>query len=126
MIPGMNARKMQQMMRRMGIQQQEIDAVEVVIKTKDKKIVISNPQVSKVNMMGQKTYQIIGEEEEFPLDDVSDDETEINTSVEISDDDIDVVVQQTNVSKEKAKELLEKNNGDIAETILEINNQKEE
>ncbi len=48
----MNPRQMQQMMRKMGIQQQEIDATEVIIKTADKEIVITEPNVSKVNMMG--------------------------------------------------------------------------
>ena len=64
MFPGVNPRKMQQMMKKMGIQQQEIDALEVIIKTKDKQLVFSHPQVSRVNMMGQDTFQIIGEPEE--------------------------------------------------------------
>ena len=64
MFPGMNPRKMQQMMKKMGIQQQEIDAQEVIIKTKDKQLIFSQPQVSKVNMMGQDTFQIIGVPEE--------------------------------------------------------------
>ena len=46
MFPGVNPRKMQQMMKRMGIQQQEIDAQEEIIKTKDKQLVFSQPQVS--------------------------------------------------------------------------------
>ena len=50
MIPGMNSRKAQQMMKRMGIPQQEIDATEVIIRTAEKEIVIKDPSVSKVNM----------------------------------------------------------------------------
>ena len=38
----------------MGIKQIEIDATEVIIKTPDKEIIISEPQVSKVNMMYQQ------------------------------------------------------------------------
>ena len=53
MIPGMNSRQAAQMMKKMGIAQQEINAVEVIIRCEDKNIVIANPQVSKVNMMGQ-------------------------------------------------------------------------
>ena len=49
------------MMKKMGISQQEIDATEVIIKTPEKEIVITNPQVSKVNMMGQQTFQVVGE-----------------------------------------------------------------
>ena len=61
MFPGMNPRKMQQMMKRMGIQQVEIPATEVIIKTEDKEIVITEPSVSKVNMMGQETFQVSGQ-----------------------------------------------------------------
>jgi|SRR3989338_4108432 len=110
MIPGMNPRKMQQMMRKMGISQQEIDATEVIIKTHEKEIVISNPQVSKVNMMGQETFQIIGNIEERPLDD----------GPEISEEDIRMVIEQTGVSEKEAKESIERNNGDLAAAIMEL------
>ncbi len=110
MMPGMNPRKMQSMMKRMGIQQQEIDAVEVIIKTQDKQLVFSQPQVSKVNMMGQQTYQIVGEPEERSL----------STEPEITEEDIDTVVQQTNVSKEDAEKALKNSKGDIAKAILDL------
>ena len=106
----MNPRKMQQAMRKMGIQQQEIEATEVIIKTPEKEIVITNPQVSKVNMMGQQTYQVVGEEHE----------REINTTPEITEEDIKTVAEQANVDEEKAKEALEKNQGDIAKAIMDL------
>ena len=43
----MNPRKMQQMMKQLGIQQTEIPANEVIIKTSEKEIIIRNPSVSK-------------------------------------------------------------------------------
>ena len=110
MIPGMNPRKMQQMMRKMGISQQEINATEVIIKTREKELVISNPQVSKVNMMGQETFQIIGDIEERPLD----------NKLEISEEDIKMVIEQTGVSEKEAKESIERNNGDLAAAIMEL------
>lgn len=67
MIPGINPRDMQKAMKRLGITQQEIEATEVIIKTADAELVIHNPQVSKVNMMGQETFQIVGRVEERPL-----------------------------------------------------------
>ena len=109
MIPGMNPRKMQQMMRKMGIQQVEIPATEVIIRTEDKEIVITNPQVSKVNMMGQQTYQIAGEEHERSL----------STEPEISEDDIKTVMEQTSCSAVEAKKALEETN-DLAEAILKL------
>ena len=105
-MPGMNPRQMNKMMQKMGIKQEEIDASEVIIKTPGKNLVIKNPSVTKVDMMGQKTFQVIGEiSEESP----------------ISEEDITTVAEQANVSKEKAKKALEKHNGDLAEEIVELN-----
>ena len=110
MIPGMNPRQMQQMMKRMGIKQQEIDATEVIIRTPEKEIYINNPQVSKVNMMGQETFQIVGE----PV------EKEISNVVEINEEDIRTVVEQANVSEEEAKKAIEDAAGDLAQAIINL------
>jgi nascent polypeptide-associated complex subunit alpha len=110
MIPGMNSRQAKRMMQKMGIQQQELDAKEVIIRTEDKEIVISNPQVSKVNMMGQETFQVVGEVEERAL----------SSEPEINEDDVKTVMEQANVDEEKARESIKKNNGDLAASILEL------
>ena len=110
MIPGMNPRDMQRAMKRLGIKQEEIDAREVIIRTSDKEIIIQNPQVSKVNMMGQETFQIIGRPEEHP----------ISSEPEINEDDIKTVMQQTGATEEKAKEAIEKNNHDLAKAIMAL------
>ena len=55
MFPGMNPREMQKAMKRLGIKQEEIDAEEVIIRTASKDLVIKNPQVSRVYMLGQVT-----------------------------------------------------------------------
>ena len=108
MMPGMNPKMMKQAMKRMGIKQEEIEATEVIIKTQDSEIVILNPQVSKVNAMGQETYQVVGEAH------VREKITEIN------DDDIKTVMEQANCDEIKAKEALESSKGDIAEAILAL------
>ncbi len=48
MMPGMNPRKVQAMMKQMGIQQVEVPAIEVIIRTEDKEIIITNPSVQKL------------------------------------------------------------------------------
>ena len=101
---------MQQMMKKMGIQQQEIDAQEVIIKTKDKQFIFSQPQVSRVNMMGQDTFQVIGVPEEMPL----------STTPEINDEDILTVMEQSNVSKKEAQKALKESKGDLAKAILSL------
>jgi nascent polypeptide-associated complex subunit alpha len=109
----MNPRKMQQMMKRMGIQQVEIPATEVIIKSEDKEIVITEPSVSKVNMMGKETFQISGQINE----------REVSAEPEIKEEDIKTVMEQANVDEEKAKEALEKANGDLAKAIMDLQNQ---
>lgn len=110
MFPGVNPRQMKQMMKQMGIQQQEIDATEVIIRCPDREIVIKNPQVSKVNMLGQKTWQVVGEEEERSLD----------TKPEIGEDDVKTVMEQTGSSEEKARAAIEEASGDLAQAILTL------
>lgn len=110
MIPGMNPRQMAGMMKKLGIQQVEIDATEVIIRTKEKEIIFKNPQVAKVNMMGQETYQIIGEGVEKGL----------STEPEISEDDIKTVMEQAEVDKKTALNAIKKHKGDLAEAILEL------
>ena len=110
MIPGMNPRDVQRAMKKLGIKQEEIEADEVIIRTGDKEIVISNPQVSKVNMMGQETYQIVGEAEERL----------ISSETEINDDDIKTVMEQAGVTEEKAREALKESQADLAAAILSL------
>lgn len=107
MFPGMNNKQMKQMMRQLGINPVEIPATEVIIKTQDKEIVIENPQVSRVNMMGQETWQVIGKAVE-------------KARLEISDEDINTVAEQANVSREEALTAIKKHNGDLAAAILEL------
>jgi nascent polypeptide-associated complex subunit alpha len=106
----MNPRKMQQMMKRMGIAQKEIPAEQVIIKCSDKEIIIDNPQVSKVNMMGQETFQVVGEFSE----------RELSTEPEISKDDIETVMSQAGVTEEEAKKAIDSANGDLAKAILDL------
>jgi nascent polypeptide-associated complex subunit alpha len=110
MFPGINQRQLKQAMKKMGIAQQDISANEVIIKCDDMDIVITNPQVAKVNMMGQETFQITGNIEERAID----------TTPEISEDDIKTVVEQTNVSQEVAKKTIIEAKGDLAEAIMKL------
>lgn len=110
MIPGMNPRQMKQMMKQMGIQQVDVEASRVIIETPESRLVIDSPQVAKVNMMGQKTWQVIGEAREEALD----------TTPEISQEDVNTVIEQTGVSEEEAKAAIEESSGDLAEAILKL------
>ena len=107
MFMKINPRQMEKMMRQMGMSQQPIEADEVVIKKTDgNEIIISNPDVQKVKMMGQETFQITGNIEE-------------RESAKFGDEDVEMVSEQAGVSKEEATKALEEF-GDIAEAILNL------
>ena len=108
----MNPRDLQKAMKRMGIQQNEIEAEEVIIRLAEKDIVIKNPSVSKVNMMGQESFQISGKVEEVQR----------NEETQISDDDISTVIGQTGCAREEASGALMETKGNIAEAILKLQN----
>ena len=103
-----NPKKMQAMMKQMGMSQEEIPSSRVIIEKQDNsKIIIMNPSVTKIIMQGQETFQIAGEVQEE------------NQAPKISEDDIKTVIEKTNCTEEQAKRVLE-NTGDLAEAILEL------
>ena len=110
MIPGLNQKQLKQAMKQLGMKQEEINAREVRIISEDKELVIKNPSVIKVNMMGQESFQISGEIKEVSLE-------------RFSKDDIDIVSKQAKVSYEEAKQALEKE-GDIAAAIIALKEDK--
>ncbi len=117
MMPGgrMNPKQMKAMMKRMGINQEDVDDVEeVVIKTKNKEIVFKDAVVTSVTVQGQKTFQIVG----TPLErERKRDEAEEGG---IPQTDIKLVMDQTGCSATEAKKALEETAGAPAEAILKI------
>ena len=116
MIPGMGMnpkqlKQMQRAMKQMGMEMKDVKgATEVIIKFKDKEIIINNPQVNLMDYMGQKTYQITGK----PV------EKKLEVELVIPDEDIELVSAQTGVSKEEAYKALKETNGDLAEAIMRL------
>ena len=69
MFPGLNPKKMQAVMKQMGMAQEEIPASKVIIEKEDgNKIIINNPSVTKISMHGQENFQISGEISEEELE----------------------------------------------------------
>ncbi len=109
MLP-FDKKQMKKLMKQLGMQMEEIEAKEVVIRLDDKDIIIEEPNVVVVRAMGQKTYQIIGREREV---------------LRLSEEDIKLVAEQANVSIEEAKKALERTKGDLAEAIMLLTEKKE-
>jgi len=103
----LDQKKMQAMMKQMGISQEEIPASRVIIEKEDKtKIIINNPSVSKIKAQGQESFQISG--------DVSEISEQTDT---FSKDDIKTLMAQTGCTEKQAKAALEKT-GDLVEAIM--------
>ena len=117
MMPNLDPRTMATAMKRLGIKQTEIQAKQVIIKTGDREIIITNPSVLKINMMGQDSFQISGEVSvvESPNNDFSNEYVE-----EVSKEDVNTVIEHANCSEESARETLKITKGDIAEAILRL------
>ena len=105
MFPGINQKQIEKAMKQMNIKQENIDAEEVIIKTSEKNIVIKNPNVVKIDMHGNESFQITGD-----------------VSEEFNEEDIKTIIQQTRCSREEAVKALEENNGDSAEAIISLKN----
>ncbi|MCG1002360.1 MULTISPECIES: nascent polypeptide-associated complex protein [Halobacterium] len=122
---GMNPQKMQQMMKQMGIDVDEIDATEVVIKQADgDQLVFDNPDVTKMDARGQETYQIIGEPETVESAGEIEAEADVEAPGEsgggIPEDDIELVVQRTGATEADARAALEATDGDLAAAISRL------
>ena len=115
MIPGMNKKQMKQMerqMKKMGMKMEDLpDALEVIIRFEDKELIIDNPNVSLMNVMGQETYQIEGKAREV----------ELEYEIEIPDEDVEMVASSAGVSLDDARQALEECKGDLAEAIMKLN-----
>jgi len=106
----MNPKQMKKLMKQMGIELEEIDAEEVIIKTSTEDIIFKNPTVTKISAKGMESFQIIGSYET------------IKKKPEISEEDVKLIMEQANVSEEVARKALEEANGDLAEALMKLQN----
>jgi nascent polypeptide-associated complex subunit alpha len=120
---GMNDRKMQQMMKQMGIDMQELDAEEVIIRTSDEELVFTEPDVQRMDAQGQQTYTIVGEPDAHERGEGGASEAADESGEEsgddggIPDEDVELVAQRAGVSEDAAREALEDADGDLAAAI---------
>ncbi|WP_372912906.1 nascent polypeptide-associated complex protein [Salinigranum sp.] len=125
---GMNPRKMQQMMKQMGIDVTDIDAEEVIIRTADEELVFSDAQVTRMDAQGTQTYQVVGEPEtrergtgEAGAEDAGGaDEESAGAGEAIPDEDVQLVVERAGVSPSEAREALAMEDGDLAAAISRL------
>lgn len=103
-------REAKRMMQRMGLSMDAISDVEhVIIKTSGKEITIEEPEVSILDVQGQKIFQVTGGKIT---------EKVVERKLAIPEEDIRLVADQTGKSLEEARKALEECEGDLAKAIL--------
>jgi len=106
MMP-LNPKQMKKMMKQMGIDMDELEAEEVIIRTKSEELIFKNPTVTKISAKGVETFQIVGN-------------YKVVERIEISEEDVKLVAEQAGVSLEEARKALIESKGDIAEALLKL------
>jgi nascent polypeptide-associated complex subunit alpha len=117
---------MQMMMRRLGMKTEEVpDVEEVIVRTRTKDHVFRAPEVTILTVQGVRTYQVVGNPEVRPRS--------ATTTAPVAgiasppaapagppEEDVRLVMEQANVSREEAVEALLQAHGQPAEAILQI------
>jgi nascent polypeptide-associated complex subunit alpha len=103
MMPNMDPKQMERMMKQMGIKSEEISAERVVIESADEKIIVEPAQVTRITMQGQSTFQVAGS---------------VRTEASVNESDVELVMEKAGVGREEAAAALEKSGGDIAAAIM--------
>ena len=105
---GLDPRKMQKMMKQMGIEMTELDVTSVVIETPEETLRFYDAQVTRMDAQGQQTYQVIGE----PTTEAAE-----VVDAALPADDIALVATRAGVDEEVAAAALEAADGDLAAAI---------
>jgi len=124
MIPGgrVNPRQMRQAMKRMGIEQEELEGVEeVVIRTASKEYVIRDPNVTAMTAQGQKIWTVVGEP--IVRDRADAKKLEAGQGPTIPEEDVQLVAEKAGVSEAEARKALEECGGEPAEAIIRLMSQ---
>ena len=111
----MNPREQRRMMQRMGMNMDAMPDVEqVTIKTSNKEITIEQPEVTILEMQGQKIFQVIGGK----ITERAERTVPSSSKLAVSEEDVKLVADQTGKSVEEARKALEECDGDLAKAIL--------
>ena len=130
----MDPRRMNQMMKQLGIDVVDVEDVqEVIIRTPTKDIVFDAPSVTIMTAQGQKTYQVVGNPKTVQkAGGAPAAPAPAKTAptppprLEISEEDVTLVASQSGKKPSDARKALESTNGDIAEAILKLTGEEED
>lgn len=106
----------------------EVPSARVVIYPEEKEgnaLVIDNPKVFEMRVEGQSMYQVVGDAAEIPTEEIGAiplpvEEEASAPTIELREEDIQLVAAQAGVSLEEAKGALEQNDGEPAKAIMAL------
>ena len=101
-------KKMRKLMKQAGVKMTEVEAEEVIIRTPDEEYVFEYPEVAIISAAGQKMFQLAGNY------------ITRRRQIEISEEDIKLVMDQASCTKEEALRALKGSRGDIAAAIMQL------
>jgi len=108
---GVTPKDVEKMMKKLGMNVENLDAEEVIINTKDGKVIrILNPLVQKIVIQGVVSFQIQGE---------------VKEKESVDEEAVQIVMEKTKVDRDKAISVLKSCNWDIAEAILKLSGGEE-
>ncbi len=119
---GLSPRDLKRQLKRLGIKldvEELEDVRNVTIEMPGKMLVIDDPQVVIMKLQGQTIFYIMGEPREVEAE-----EEEAAPTVEISEEDVQLVASQAGVSLEEARRALEASEGDLAKAIMLLESKK--
>jgi nascent polypeptide-associated complex subunit alpha len=102
-------REMRRMLDKMGLEMKDLGNIEeVIIKTETKELYLLKPQVIEMKGKDNTIFQVVATNIEEKQRDIP----------VFKEEDIILVMQQANVSKERATQALVESKGDMAQAIL--------
>jgi len=118
---GLNPRDLKRMFKRMGVKaeiEDLSDATEIIILHSDgRKSILESPQATLIKLGGSGQVMLSATgflRVEQPVEEAGEEE------VQVSEEDVQLVAQQTGVTPEEARQALIEAKGDLAEAIMNI------
>ncbi len=102
---GFSAKAIEKLLKRSGVKVEELKALRAVIELEDGKIIeFEEPAILVMTIQGRKLYQIMGKET-------------VKEQSPYTEEDVKLVMEQTNCPEDVVKKVLEMKEGNVAEAI---------
>lgn len=112
MLPGISNRQARRFLQKLGLQMKEMEGVkEVVLRMVDgRELVVESPMVYQLTSKELSILNVVGRLTE----------RKVEEEVTLSEEDVELVMQQTGASRDEAIQALIESDGDLAEAILKL------